>query len=376
MGPHAGPHLPRLATRRVVSRDAGHARRGCARSESAPRHGPAPLPADSPVSSPAVVRRPARRQCAAAAPLLGTELRRLPAVQCARVSGPACAQGLVPALQRSVPRRLGRLRVVCVRNVAGKTGGESEALRAERLSQRRRRSWLPRRSPPERRNMFVRRSIPLRRSTVTETVRRRRSRTIRRPRLSRRSTRRLRCITGIFPRSNEIVSRGLQTVCFPSHTAWSPGGPHRWRGPATVFGSQPHRAGPNRLQRRSARATIGCAMRPPRLGLTLALLLPALTGGAILPTYAQTPKIGIALSGGAARGLAHIGVLKVLEQAGIPVDVIAGTSMGSVVGGLYAGGASAAPLGTILRAQDWFRLLTDPVDRRDLPVDRKIATDR
>src|SRR5256886_16229372 len=195
MGPHAGPHLPRLATRRVVSRDAGHARRGCARSESAPRHGPAPLPADSPVSSPAVVRRPARRQCAAAAPLLGTELRRLPAVQCARVSGPACAQGLVPALQRSVPRRLGRLRVVCVRNVAGKTGGESEALRAERLSQRRRRSWLPRRSAPERRHLFVRPPLPPRPPTVTETVRRRRSRTIRRPRLSRRSTRRLTCIT-------------------------------------------------------------------------------------------------------------------------------------------------------------------------------------
>src|SRR5438105_7221236 len=130
MGPHAGPHLPRLTTRRVVSRDARHPRRGCARSESPPRHGPAHLPADSPVSSPAMVRRPARRQRAAAAPLLGTELRRLPAVQCPRVSGPACAQGLVPALQRSVPRRLGRLRVVCVRNVAGKTGGESEALRA------------------------------------------------------------------------------------------------------------------------------------------------------------------------------------------------------------------------------------------------------
>src|SRR5256884_8696849 len=335
MGPHAGPHLPRLATRRVVSRDAGHARRGCARSESAPRHGPAPLPADSPVSSPAVVRRPARCQCAAAAPLLGTELRRLPAVQCARVSGPACAQGLVPALQRSVPRRLGRLRVVCVRNVAGKTGGESEALRAERLSQRRRRSWLPRRSPPERRNLFVRRPIPLRRSTVTETVRRRRSRTIRRPRLSRRSTRRLRCITGMFPRSNEIVTRGLQTVCSPSHTAWSPGGPHKWRGPASVFGSRPHRAGPNRLQPRSAPATIGCAMRPSRLVLIIRLTLPHPAGrGADAPNR----PIRIALSGGAAPGLAHIGVLKVLEREGHPVDVIAGTSMGSVVGGLYAVG--------------------------------------
>src|SRR5438128_1618931 len=124
------------------------------------------------------------------------------------------------------------------------------------------------------------------------------------------------------------------------------------------------------------RATIGCAMRPPRLGLTLGLVLPALTGGAMLPAYAQTPKIGIALSGGAARGLAHIGVLKVLEQAGIPVDVIAGTSMGSVVGGLYAVGYSAAQLDTIVRGQNWFRLLTDPVDRRDLPIDRKVAADR
>src|SRR5437868_10294238 len=112
-------------------------------------------------------------------------------------------------------------------------------------------------------------------------------------------------------------------------------------------------------------------MRALPLLLTLWLLVPA-------PGPAQTPKtrkIGIALSGGAARGLAHIGVLKVLEQAGIPVDVIAGTSMGSVVGGLYAVGYSAAQLDTIVRGQNWFRLLTDPVDRRDLPIDRKAAAD-
>src|SRR5437868_12108829 len=112
-------------------------------------------------------------------------------------------------------------------------------------------------------------------------------------------------------------------------------------------------------------------MRPARLMLTLSLPL-------LLPVagHAQTPKIGIALSGGAARGLAHIGVLKVLERAGIPVDVITGTSMGSVVGGLYAVGYSAAQLDTIVRAQDWFRLLSDPVDRRDLPIGRKVAADR
>ena len=114
-------------------------------------------------------------------------------------------------------------------------------------------------------------------------------------------------------------------------------------------------------------------MRPPRLVLTVCLLLVSAPGRAQTP---NPPKIGIALSGGAARGLAHIGVLKVLEQAGIPVDVIAGTSMGSVVGGLYALGYNADQLDTIVRAQDWFRLLTDPVDRRDLPVDRKMAADR
>ena len=105
------------------------------------------------------------------------------------------------------------------------------------------------------------------------------------------------------------------------------------------------------------------------LTLSLPLLLP-------VAGHAQTPKVGIVLSGGAARGLAHIGVLKVLERAGIPVDVITGTSMGSVVGGLYAVGYSAAQLDTIVRAQDWFRLLSDPVDRRDLPIDRKVAADR
>jgi NTE family protein len=95
----------------------------------------------------------------------------------------------------------------------------------------------------------------------------------------------------------------------------------------------------------------------------------------MLPADAQAPRVGIALSGGAARGLAHIGVLRVLERAGIPVDVISGTSMGSVVGGLYAVGYSADQLDTIVRAQDWSRLLTDPVDRRDLPIDRKTAAD-
>src|SRR5467141_4133518 len=90
---------------------------------------------------------------------------------------------------------------------------------------------------------------------------------------------------------------------------------------------------------------------------------------------ARAQKVGVALSGGAARGLAHIGVLHVLEEEGVPVDLITGTSMGSVVGGLYAVGYTAAQLDTIVRTEDWFRLLTDPVDRRDLAVDRKFTED-
>ena len=64
----------------------------------------------------------------------------------------------------------------------------------------------------------------------------------------------------------------------------------------------------------------------------------------------RRPRVGVALSGGGAKGMAHIGVLKVLERAGIPVDIVTGTSMGSIVGGLYATGYSAAQLDSIVRA--------------------------
>ena len=56
------------------------------------------------------------------------------------------------------------------------------------------------------------------------------------------------------------------------------------------------------------------------------------------PAREARPRLGLVLSGGGARGLTHVGVLKVLEQARIPVDVVAGTSMGAIIGGLYASG--------------------------------------
>lgn len=71
------------------------------------------------------------------------------------------------------------------------------------------------------------------------------------------------------------------------------------------------------------------------------------------------PKIGLALGGGGAKGAATVGVLKVLEQAGIRPDYIAGTSIGAIVGGLYAAGYSAEELDTMFCRQQWLSLLTD-----------------
>ena len=87
---------------------------------------------------------------------------------------------------------------------------------------------------------------------------------------------------------------------------------------------------------------------------------------------AERKKVAVVLSGGGAKGMAHIGALKVIERAGIPVDIITGTSMGSLVGGLYAIGYDAAALDSLVRVQDWTYLLTDMdnLSRQSL-IDRK-----
>ena len=83
------------------------------------------------------------------------------------------------------------------------------------------------------------------------------------------------------------------------------------------------------------------------------------------------PRVCLVLSGGGARGLAHIGVLKVLEQRQVAVDCIAGTSMGAVVGGLYASGLSAGEIETLVRTLDWRSAFQDRSPRRDLDYRRK-----
>ncbi len=83
------------------------------------------------------------------------------------------------------------------------------------------------------------------------------------------------------------------------------------------------------------------------------------------------PRIGLALSGGGARGAAHIGVLRVLEKNRIPIDFIAGTSMGSIVGGMYASGESPDELEAMISHIDWKDAFTDRIPRRDRSFRRK-----
>lgn len=97
------------------------------------------------------------------------------------------------------------------------------------------------------------------------------------------------------------------------------------------------------------------------LALTLTILL-------FMPAQAEErqdscrSRVAVVLSGGGAKGMAHIGVLRVIERAGIPVDIITGTSMGALIGGLYSIGYDAATLDSLVKVQDWKTLLSDKVD--------------
>jgi NTE family protein len=89
-------------------------------------------------------------------------------------------------------------------------------------------------------------------------------------------------------------------------------------------------------------------------------------------TESARPRIGLVLSGGGARGAAHIGVLKVLEEYHVPIDAIAGTSMGAVVGGLYASGLNAADVERVMQSVDWQDAFRDRPPRSDLNFRRKL----
>ncbi len=101
-----------------------------------------------------------------------------------------------------------------------------------------------------------------------------------------------------------------------------------------------------------------------------AVLLAWITAtGTFCQTLPETPadtiarkKVAVVMSGGGAKGMAHIGALKVIERAGIPIDIVTGTSMGSIVGGLYAIGYNADLLDSLVRKQNWSFILSDKED--------------
>ncbi len=108
--------------------------------------------------------------------------------------------------------------------------------------------------------------------------------------------------------------------------------------------------------------------------LRYVFLIFLLIGGAQTQLCADSgdaPKIGLALSGGGARGVAHVGVLKVLEELNISVDYIAGTSMGAIIGGLYAAGYTPEEIEEIVLDTDWNSAFKDRPPRRDHTMRQK-----
>ena len=91
---------------------------------------------------------------------------------------------------------------------------------------------------------------------------------------------------------------------------------------------------------------------------------------------AGRPTVAVVLSGGGAKGAAHISALRRLEEKGIPVDMVLGTSMGGLVGGLYALGYSPGFLDTLIRNADWNMLLSDKIDPKYIPYETKMRRAR
>ena len=109
------------------------------------------------------------------------------------------------------------------------------------------------------------------------------------------------------------------------------------------------------------------AHRPGLLLLALLILMVSGPAPDVAEAGSGRPRIGLVLGGGGARGIAHIGVLKMLEELRIPVDCVAGTSMGSIIGGLYASGMTPDQMSEAVQRIDWPMAFTDGPPRADLP---------
>ena len=104
----------------------------------------------------------------------------------------------------------------------------------------------------------------------------------------------------------------------------------------------------------------------------LSLLLLTVAVSAQDSVVRTRPKVGVVLSGGGAKGFAHIGALRVIEEAGIPIDYIAGTSMGSIIGGLYAVGYDPDMMQKLCTEQDWNLIMKDQIPRKFIPLEKRI----
>jgi NTE family protein len=109
-------------------------------------------------------------------------------------------------------------------------------------------------------------------------------------------------------------------------------------------------------------------------GLVFVLSLLALAGPPMISTAGTAPgrhRVGLVLGGGGARGIAHVGVLQMLQELHVPVDCVAGTSMGSIIGGLYAAGMTPEEMTKTVQRIDWRAAFTDGPPRADLPFRTK-----
>ena len=108
----------------------------------------------------------------------------------------------------------------------------------------------------------------------------------------------------------------------------------------------------------------------------LVILLCAERAAAEPKPQKRRPRIGLILEGGGARGFSHVGVLKILEKNRVPIDFIAGTSMGSIVAGAYAAGRSPAEMEKVLSSTDWAELFDESVPRSEIPFRLKSGRER
>jgi NTE family protein len=106
--------------------------------------------------------------------------------------------------------------------------------------------------------------------------------------------------------------------------------------------------------------------------VTLALVMSLTAAGSAGGQSVTSPRIGLALSGGGARGIAHVGVLKVLDEMRIPISCVTGTSMGSIVGGTFAAGRTPAEMEKLVLETDWNEVFRDKPPRKEIAIRRKV----